>query len=202
MKSNARPEALEAFLHAMKRAFQSASTNRETEACLSRVFDALQDPAPVKSGEPTQARTSALLEHALEPAREAGGALKVLADRILRLDALLLWRARGVAEGSTPTADVPANAMIVGPGGLEDRRDVWVGMSLLAQGVCYPEHRHSPEEIYLFLSDGRFRHGEKDWFKLGVGGTLYNEPNTIHSMEASPNTPLLAVWCLFDARHQ
>jgi quercetin dioxygenase-like cupin family protein len=92
--------------------------------------------------------------------------------------------------------------MIVGPGGLEDRKDVWVGLSLLAPDVRYPDHQHAPEEIYLVLTDGQFRQGEGEWFTPGVGGTLYNKPNILHAMASSANTPLLAVWCLFDKRHQ
>lgn len=91
--------------------------------------------------------------------------------------------------------------MIVGPGGLEDRHDVWVGLSLLAPGVRYPDHRHAPEEIYLVLTDGQFRQGEREWFTPGVGGTFYNEPNILHAMASSPDAPFLAIWCLFDARH-
>jgi len=204
MTSNARPEALQAFLHAVRGGFQDASPNGDTKACLSRVFDALQDPVPVTKADPVRVPTSALLEHALEPARRAGGALEDLADRILHLDPSLSWRKRsGVApEASASFADGHANAMIVGPGGLEDRKDIWVGLSLVAPGVRYPDHRHAPEEIYLVLTDGRFRQGEQEWFTPGVGGTLYNEPNIRHAMESSPNTPLLAVWCLFDTRRQ
>ena len=90
--------------------------------------------------------------------------------------------------------------MIVGPNGLEDRHDVWVGLSLLAPGVRYPDHNHSPEEIYLVLTDGQFRQGDGGWFTPGLGGTFYNEPSIRHAMASPAATPLLAVWCLFDGR--
>ena len=203
MTSNARPEALQAFLDAVRRGVEGASPGSETRACLSRVFERLQDPVPVTDADPVRVSTSALLEHALEPARRAGGGLADLADRILRLDPLLSWRSRGGAapQASASFADGHANATIVGAGGLEDREDVRVGLSLLAPGVRYPDHRHPPEEIYLVLTDGQFRQGERDWFTPGVGGTLYNEPNILHAMASSPDTPLLAVWCLFGTRH-
>jgi quercetin dioxygenase-like cupin family protein len=201
MTSIARPEALQALLHAVRHGIQAASPDSETRACLSRIFDALADPVPVTEAEPTRVPTSALLEHALEPARRASGALGNLADQILHLDPLLSWRKRGgvAPQASASFADGHANAMIVGPGGLEDRKDVWVGLSLLAPGVRYPDHRHPPEEIYLVLTDGQFRQGEREWFTPGIGGTLYNEPNILHAMASSANTPLLAVWSLFDS---
>ncbi len=203
MALNTRQETLQAFLRAAQRGFQDGSPDQKTTECLSRVFDALQNPAPFAPTEPTRVSTSDLLGDALEPARRAGGALEQLAQRVLDLNPLLSWKRRA---GSAPTAsagyaDGHANAMIVGPGGLEDRHDVWVGMSLMVPGVRYPVHRHSPEEIYLVLTDGKFLQGESEWFTPGVGGMLYNEPNILHSMEASPTTPFLALWCLFDARH-
>jgi hypothetical protein len=69
-------------------------------------------------------------------------------------------------------------------------------VSLLAPNVRYPDHSHSPEEVYLVLSPGRFRHGESGWFEPGVGATLYNEPNILHAM-SSEDVPLLAFWYLW-----
>ncbi|MGE4251469.1 MAG: dimethylsulfonioproprionate lyase family protein, partial [Parvibaculaceae bacterium] len=94
--------------------------------------------------------------------------------------------------------DGHANAMIVGPNGYEPRTDVWVGVSLLAPRVRYPDHDHAPEEVYLVLSQGRFRQGEADWFEPGIGGSFYNTPNVKHAM-ASGDAPLFAVWCLAPA---
>jgi hypothetical protein len=85
--------------------------------------------------------------------------------------------------------------MIVGPNGHEPREDVWVGVSLLAPEVRYPDHHHAPEEVYLVLSRGRFRQGDADWFEPGIGGSLYNMPNIRHAM-ASGSAPLFAIWCL------
>ena len=63
----------------------------------------------------------------------------------------------------------------------------------------YPDHSHSPEEIYLVLTGGAFRQADGAWFEPGVGGTFYNEPGIAHAM-ASGGKPLLAVWCLFEDR--
>lgn len=202
MTSDARPQALQAFLDALERAFQAAAAGQDTGACRSRVFAALRRAGPVSS-DPERTAAGALLDDALQPARRAGGELGLLAERISALNPLLTWRRRTgtPAEGSDPDAELPANCMVVGPGGLEDRQDVWVGISLMASGVRYPTHRHPPEEIYLVLTDGRFRQGEADWFRPGIGGTIYNEPGILHAMEAAADTPFLAIWCLFDTRH-
>jgi quercetin dioxygenase-like cupin family protein len=102
----------------------------------------------------------------------------------------MLYASANMAEGH-------ANAVIVGPGGVERRNDVRVGVSLLAPYVRYPDHNHPPDESYLVLSDGDFRQGDGDWFEPGIGGTLYNPPNIVHAMR-SGNTPLLAFWLLWE----
>ena len=91
--------------------------------------------------------------------------------------------------------------MIVGPGGLEERSDVWLGVSVLAPDVRYPDHDHAPEEVYLVLSDAEFRQGGGDWFAPGIGGSFYNEPGIRHAMR-SRHAPLFAFWALQPrARH-
>ncbi|MEK1886834.1 MAG: dimethylsulfonioproprionate lyase family protein, partial [Phyllobacterium sp.] len=59
----------------------------------------------------------------------------------------------------------------------------------------YPDHDHSPEEVYLVLSNGEFRQGEGEWFSPGIGGSFYNVPNINHAMR-SLDKPLFAFWAL------
>ncbi|TKT78259.1 dimethylsulfonioproprionate lyase family protein [Aquamicrobium sp. LC103] len=198
MTLNTRPIALQAFLDGARRSYLAADPDARTRACVDRVFDALETVHP-PSGKPVErVAASRFLEDALEPARRTGGDLATLADRIRDLDPLLRWRVRSAGEptASASYAQGHANAMIVGPGALEDRPDIWVGLSLLAPDVRYPDHRHPPEEAYLVLTNGQFKHGGGDWFTPGVGGTLYNEPDMIHAMRSTTSDPLLALWCL------
>jgi quercetin dioxygenase-like cupin family protein len=85
------------------------------------------------------------------------------------------------------------NALVVGPGGAEDRANVLVGVSLMAPQIRYPDHRHPPDELYLVLSDGEWRQGEAGWFRPVIGGTVRNPPGILHAMRSGA-TPLLAVW--------
>ncbi len=203
MTQTARPEAVQAFLDAVKRGFESSSPETRTSACLQRVFERLSQPVAADGAAAERVPTADFMNEALRPALTAGGTAAEIAERLRTLDPSLPWRMRGgknLAPDETGPGTI-ANAMVVGPGGLEDRRDVWVGLSLVPPGVRYPEHRHSPEEIYLFLTDGQFLHGDSGWFAPGVGGSLHNEPDILHSMEAPSQAPLLAIWCLYDPRH-
>ena len=80
--------------------------------------------------------------------------------------------------------------------GLEIRRDVWIGVSLMAPHMRYPDHRHPPEEIYIALSSGEWHQASKPWHEPGIGKLVYNPPNIVHAMR-SADQPLLAVWFLW-----
>lgn len=91
--------------------------------------------------------------------------------------------------------DGHANAVIFGIGGLVHSDQLRLGVSLLAPNVCHPEHNHSPEEVYLVISEGEFRQGGGKWFTPRFCGALYNEPNIVHAIRSGPR-PLLALWVL------
>ncbi|NDV01213.1 dimethylsulfonioproprionate lyase family protein [Pseudoroseicyclus tamaricis] len=202
LAGDTRPDALSDLLSALSAAFRAVGPGPEVSACLDKVEEALGagsgsiDPAPLHP------QTAGYLPDALKPARAAGGPLAELAEALAALDPQLAWRLRGGEDAAVD--DLPgqiANAMIVGPGALEERRDVWVGASLLPPGAPYPEHRHAPEEIYLFLTPGLARHGQGDWHEPGVGGVMHNVPNTPHALQAPADAPMLTLWMLHDPGH-
>jgi hypothetical protein len=88
-----------------------------------------------------------------------------------------------------------ANAEIIGPMGLHVRDDIKVGVTLMRQHLTYPDHHHSPEEIYIVLSDGFWRQNQEPWWSPGLGGYVYNKSDISHAMK-SVETPLCAIWCL------
>lgn len=124
------------------------------------------------------------------PVREAvARAFLLLADR-------LAWGPSRSAEGAEAAfREGHANATILGPGGLEDRPDVMVGVSLMAPHLSYPVHRHPPEEVYLALTPGEWWNAGMDWTDPGPRGFIYNPPGIAHAMR-SGETPFLALWLL------
>jgi len=120
-----------------------------------------------------------------------------LAEAFSDLVPELAWRRRAGAEAHGEAfREGHANALIVGPGGLEQRNDVLVGASLVAPGVRYIDHHHPPEEIYIVMSEGEWYREGKGWYVPGAGGTVYHHPNVVHAMRAGA-VPLLAVWVLW-----
>lgn len=148
---------------------------------------------------PQQVAACSWLDRALK--RDMGGdALNDVARALGTLAPGLSWYDRPDATdtGSANFATGHGNALIVGPDGLVRRPDLWIGVTLLAPHVRYPDHTHPPEELYLALSDGEFRNAATDWTRLGSGGLFHNPPGILHAMR-SGGVPQLAVWMLVPA---
>jgi len=134
---------------------------------------------------------------ALDRARGQGGVVAGLADAFAAIEPQLNWERRWNAKaGDEPFFGGHANATIVGPDGLEKRDDIWIGVSLMAPGVRYPNHHHPPQEIYVPLSPGEWFQGGHGWQEPGIGGFVYNASDIMHAMRSGDH-PLLAIWSLW-----
>ena len=195
-----RPHTLQVFLDSLRHELETIRVRKAARQCIERVFATLDRPRPTPAREPVRLPACSYLGDALATMRGGNPSLAEIATSFEALEPGLTWtrRANADASASSNFVDGHANAMIVGPNGFETRDDVWVGVSLLAPHVRYPDHNHAPEEVYLVLSAGKFRQDDGDWFEPGIGGSFYNRPNIKHAM-ASGDAPLFAVWCLAPA---
>ena len=180
-------------------AFGVDAIKPDCSGTLCKVYDGLEMPGGAGSVVARRLPVCEHLDDALARARAASPSIARVANAFAALEPALRWwpRPTGGPFASDTWPDGHANATIVGPGGLEYREDSSVGVSLLAPHVRYPDHNHSPEEVYLVLSPGRFRNDDSDWIEPGIGGTFHNAPNIKHAM-ASIEAPLLAIWCLWN----
>lgn len=196
-----RDDSLQALLDAAQTCLRSPAPRHgpAVEAMIHTLFARLATAA--KAVSPSASTPPAVLrqlEPALDLARQASPELAVLADRLERIAPRLSWK-RTDRVGEPALADGYAGAILVGADGLETRDDVRVGVSLMAPGVTYPDHRHPPEEIYVVLSGGEWRQNAEPWHAPGRGGLVHNPPNIVHAMRAT-STPLLAMWFLLVER--
>jgi Dimethlysulfonioproprionate lyase len=191
-----RSDALQLFIDSAFEAFDHFAQAPQSRRSILQISSALEVPGVERRGHGSRLPVCSHLEPALSIETEHEP-LRRLIDRFRAVEPFLAWRRRTGCDGSASAnfLEGHANAMIVGPGGLEERRDVWLGVTLMAPHVRYPEHEHAPEEVYLVLSKGEFRQGEGEWFSPGLGGSFYNEPGIRHAMR-SVDTPLLAFWAL------
>ncbi|MBB1492652.1 MULTISPECIES: dimethylsulfonioproprionate lyase family protein [unclassified Paracoccus (in: a-proteobacteria)] len=197
--TNTRSPELQRFLDVTLAALAQRAPGEEARASLRRIAAAAERVEPQRKSSGSR---QPVCEH-LDPmlgSLSAHPDLGPLAQAFRAVEPALDWRPRGTNDtASTNFPTSHANAVFVGPGGIEQRNDIWIGVSLLAPHVRYPDHDHAPEETYLVLSDGEFRQEDGDWFSPGIGGSFYNRPGILHAMR-SGDGPLLALWALWNDR--
>lgn len=136
------------------------------------------------------------IEAALAGLAAKASPLPELGSAFAAIEPGLRWlRRKSARPADEPFYSSHANAMLIGPGGLEERPDVQVGASVMPPRALYPDHDHAPEEVYIALSGGEWWNADMPWTEPGAGGIIYNPPGIRHAMRAGEG-PLLALWFL------
>lgn len=192
-----RDRTLQLFVESSMEAFSQFAQTLESARTVRQIASALETQGDERSGPGKRLPVCAYLDTALAVETEHT-ALRQLVARFRDIEPFLEWRRRSNQGGSASRnfEDGHANAMIIGPGGVEERKDIWLGVTLMAPNVRYPNHNHAPEEVYLVLSEGEFCQDGGEWFSPGIGGSFYNIPSIRHAMR-SIDTPLFAFWALW-----
>jgi len=192
-----RDPALQRLLDATAAAIDAHAGMDRARAVGRKIFTALGQRAGTPSAlVPQHVPICDCIGEALEPSLAAPSPLSDIGRALADVAPRLTWSRRRNAD---PVNEVfwngHANATIIGPGGLEERPDVWIGTTLMGPDVTYINHRHPPEEVYVALTDGEWWNAEMDWTAPGIGGLIYNPPGILHAMRSGPK-PFIAVWCL------
>ena len=204
-----RSTELSTFLRTLHSAIiERASPQSDAYRTTTKIMQALTVERTVKTPEPVwlppcEYLTDAVDNIAMQASQQneeipsnTSDSLVEHARALLDIAPMLTWWHRTAdVEPASPFAHAHANATLIGRGGLEERDDVWVGISLMSPGIEYPQHNHPPEEVYLVMSPGHWQQNAGEWFEPGIGGLVHNTPNILHAMR-SGSAPLLATWCL------
>lgn len=192
----ARPQAVQAFLDAAEaavidRAAPASPAGRATRRVFERTASRVGETRSQDAGHLPVCRH---LAPALALAETAG--LAAVAASFRGIEPRFGWSRRKTAEPADGNFwDGHANVTILGPGGIEERDDVWVGATLMAPLVTYVDHDHPPEEVYLALTPGEWWNAAMDWTDPGSDGLIYNPPGIRHAMRSGKH-PFLALWFL------
>lgn len=191
-----RDAELQDFVTAAGEAFARFAPLQKPAEVSDAIFKALAKVAGPGQLAPLRLPVCDLLEPAMRPVGQVPELLP-LVEAFRRIAPRLHWKQRADSTGTASGnfAANHANAMIIGPGGLEQRDDIWLGVTLMAPAIRYPDHDHAPEEVYLVLSDGEFSQADGAWFTPGIGGSFYNEPGIKHAMRSTGQS-LFAFWVL------
>ena len=83
---------------------------------------------------------------------------------------------------------------IVGPSCRIAREDFRLGLFLLSENIVYPNHQHSPDEVYIVLAGSGEWSLNRGTFDNKTAGNIIDIPSmTIHAMRTS-TTPALMLW--------
>ena len=83
---------------------------------------------------------------------------------------------------------------IVGPSCRIAREDFRLGLLLLPENIVYPNHQHSPDEVYIVLAGSGEWSLNRGTFENKTAGNIIDIPSmTIHAMRTSA-TPALMLW--------
>ncbi|MCU0905138.1 MAG: dimethylsulfoniopropionate lyase [Tabrizicola sp.] len=189
-----RPADLQNFLDLSAKALQAATRGQAARAAERAValWSGTQGAPGVQA--PARLPVCDWLRPALAAAEKRSWS--DLAAAFAAIEPQLTWRRRALARPEDRAFwNGHANAMILGPGGLEERADLWLGATVMAPNVTYADHEHPPEEIYLPLAPGEWWNAKMDWTDPGPEGAIYNSPGILHKMRAG-HGPFLALWFL------
>ena len=190
-----RDAGVQRFLNVAEAALRASAPAGSAAALAGeRVFSRCRASVGASGGVVAQLPVCGWIEAALEAAE--GGTRQGLADAFAPLVERLEWKRRLSADPADRAFwDGHANAMICGPGGLEQRDDLWIGATVMAPGVTYVDHDHPPEEVYLSLAPGEWWNAAMDWTDPGMRDVIYNPPGIRHAMRSGAG-PFLALWFL------
>lgn len=194
--STARDTNLQVFIDHVSQAI-SAHAPAIAQRAASRVFERLGASAGTAAAiTPNQLPVNRLIAAAWSEMEAGPSPLPEIASAFMAFEPHLNWqRRRSATPEDGAFGNNHANAMLIGPGGIEQREDVWVGVTLMAPESRYVDHDHPPEEVYMAFTDGEWWNAGMPWTRPGPGGFIYNPPGIRHAMRSGTG-PMLSVWLL------
>jgi hypothetical protein len=87
-----------------------------------------------------------------------------------------------------------AHAILAGPGGIEERSELRIGLTVMAPYTRFPDHEQTDPRVVVALSEGEFQSDGSCWFREQVGSSLFYPPGRQLAMRCT-GSPLLILWC-------
>lgn len=190
-----RPAMLDNFLNLLVRAMLNPSASTMASFVAGKVFQKLERTGTLRDTRLQDTGTPSGLEAALQNAIATGDLYSEIAQCVWRLAESLVWiRGRSGPFASLNFEKAHAHSVIVGPGGLEDRTDIRVGLTYMEPYSRFPDHIQRFSRAFLLLSPCELSIAGENWFSTGIGGVFAAEAGQSFAMRCT-TTPLLAVWC-------
>ncbi|MGO8064239.1 dimethylsulfonioproprionate lyase family protein [Rhizobium leguminosarum] len=135
------------------------------------------------------------LDDAIGHLAKSGRKYEAIAGQFQSLADKLLWRrGRSGPFASLNFGNTHSHAVLVGPGGMEERADLRVGVIYMDRYTRFPDHVQTQPRAFILLSPGEICLGNSQWFSAGIGTVFANDAGQSFAIRCTAR-PLLAVWC-------
>ncbi|MBB3593836.1 hypothetical protein FHX08_004239 [Rhizobium sp. BK529] len=190
-----RPAELENFLNSLARAMLDPSASTMASFVAGKVFQKLERTGTLNQRQLQDTGIPSGLESTLKNAIATGKVCAEIAHCVRRLAHSLVWiRGRSGPFASLNFETAHAHSVIVGPGGLEDRTDIRIGLTYMEPYSRFPDHVQRFSRAFLLLSPCELSIAGESWFSSGTGGVFAAEAGQSFAMRCTA-TSLLTVWC-------
>ncbi|MEY9718097.1 dimethylsulfonioproprionate lyase family protein [Sinorhizobium fredii] len=123
------------------------------------------------------------------------GPVAAIASALAELHPNLRWyRSATGPFASVNFARDHAHALLVGPGGIEERDDVEVGLTVMGPFSRFPDHHRPHPSVFLAVSRAEVRVGDTDWTTCSPGEIFFVDEGSKIALRCTRD-PLLLLWC-------
>lgn len=158
----------------------------------------LEKRGPVLAGAHAETSGSSLIEGArkalADVARLSEGHNRLSVGLRSLMGRLEWYRGRVGPYASANFVHSHLHALLVGPGALEHRTDLRIGLTVLGPYTRFPDHDQHYSRVFLPLSSGEFRFGDDDWVRSAAGEVLFNGAGRQCAFRCTGNAMVL-LWC-------
>ncbi|KQV31498.1 hypothetical protein ASC97_19205 [Rhizobium sp. Root1203] len=195
-RAGSRPISLQFMVNAMCSAMLAPDTPLMPMRVAAQVFEKLIRQGQVALGEGSQTPDSQrILDIALGNLDRQKGVFGELSRNLRMLAGHLVWaQGRSGPFASRNFESSHAHAVIVGPGGIEERTDVRIGLTIMAPYTRFPDHTQYQARAFLSLSPLEFCRESESWTKAGFGAVCYSGAGELVGIRCTTK-PLLLLWC-------
>ncbi|MGR9408119.1 dimethylsulfonioproprionate lyase family protein [Rhizobium leguminosarum] len=192
-----RPESLQQVIDAMGNFLLSSGAATMARFEGANVVHLLQERGAIQSRS-NQSNTCLLRKEcseALERLAPTSTDGHDLAHGIMDLlDDLDWYRGRSGPYASANFDHDHAHAILVGRGGIEERSDLRIGLTVMGPYTRFPDHEQTSSRVVLVLSEGEFQSDRSGWFREQVGSSIFYPAGRQFAMRCTAR-PLLTLWC-------
>lgn len=194
-RTSARPSSLQSIISESCTKMFVADAPFMPQCLAGKVFGKLLRPGRTGlSAQPLQPNLQGCFDFCLESLRKHDG-YRDLAEGLRRVSGQLAWASAPSGPFSSMSFENSnSHAVIVGPGGREDRADARIGITILSRYARMPDHRLQSPRAYLALTPFEFSTESTGWVKAQVGSVCFAPADEIVAYRCT-TTPLLMIWC-------